>query len=83
MELPYSNEKLDATNNFIKVTKRNAFRLRNFENFKTRILIALNIKKERNNLALSRLQLFVNPLQLTKSLKIISQNFFFKIHYGR
>ena len=55
LELPYSNEKLEATNNLIKVIKRNAFGFRNFENFKTRILIALNIKKERTDLVLSRL----------------------------
>ena len=42
MELPYSNAKLEATNNLIKVIKRNAFGFRNFENFKKRILIALN-----------------------------------------
>lgn len=54
MELPYSNAKLEATNNLIKVIKRNAFGFRNFDNFKTRILIALNIKKERTNLVLSR-----------------------------
>lgn len=45
LELPYSNAKLEATNNLIKVIKRNAFDFRNFENFKTRILIALNIKR--------------------------------------
>ncbi len=55
MELPYSNAKLEATNNLIKVIKRNAFGFRNFENFKLRILIALNIKMERTNLVLSRL----------------------------
>lgn len=55
LELPYSNAKLEATNNLIKVIKRNAFGFRNFDNFKTRILIALNIKKERTNLLLSRL----------------------------
>ncbi len=54
LELPYSNAKLEATNNLIKIIKRNAFGFRNFENFKTRILIALNIKKERTNLVLSR-----------------------------
>ena len=54
LELPYSNAKLEATNNLIKVIKRNAFGFRNFENFKIRILIALNIKKERTNLVLSR-----------------------------
>ncbi|MBM9832409.1 transposase, partial [Enterococcus faecalis] len=54
LDLPYSNAKLEATNNLIKVIKRNAFGFRNFENFKTRILIALNIKKERTKLILSR-----------------------------
>ncbi|WP_141651830.1 transposase, partial [Streptococcus varani] len=55
LELPYSNAKLDATNNLIKVIKRNAFGFRNFDNFKLRILIALNIKKKRTKLVLSRL----------------------------
>ena len=45
LELPYSNAKLEATNNLIKVLKRNAFGFRNFENFKKRILIALNSEK--------------------------------------
>ncbi|WP_277770204.1 transposase, partial [Streptococcus pneumoniae] len=36
--------KLEATNNLIKLIKRNAFGFRNFENFKKRIFIALNIK---------------------------------------
>lgn len=55
LQFPYSNAKLEATNNLIKVIKRNAFGFRNFENFKTRILIALNIKKERTKLVLFRL----------------------------
>ncbi|MGT2787292.1 transposase, partial [Streptococcus loxodontisalivarius] len=54
LELPYSNAKLEATNNLIKVIKRNAFGFRNFENFKKRILLALNATKERTNLILSR-----------------------------
>ena len=55
LELPYSNAKLEATNNLIKVIKRNAFGFRNFDNFRTRILITLNIKKERTFLVLSRI----------------------------
>lgn len=60
LELPYSNAKLEATKNLIKVIKRNAFGFRNFENFKnfknfkTRIIIALNIKKKRTNSVLFR-----------------------------
>ena len=49
-----SNAKLEATNNLIKLIKRNAFGFRNFENFKKRIFIALNIKKERTKSVLSR-----------------------------
>ena len=45
-QLTYSNAKLEAINNLIKLIKRNAFGFRNFENFKKRIFIALNIKKE-------------------------------------
>ncbi|KXA62432.1 hypothetical protein HMPREF3228_00342 [Streptococcus mitis] len=48
------NAKLEATNNLIKLIKRNAFGFRNFENFKKRIFIALNIKKERAKCVLSR-----------------------------
>ena len=46
LQLTYSNAKLEAINNLIKLIKRNAFGFRNFENFKKRIFIALNIKKE-------------------------------------
>ena len=49
-----SNAKLEATNNLIKLIKRNALGFRNFENFKKRIFIALNIKKERTKFVLSR-----------------------------
>ena len=54
LQLAYSNAKLEATNNLIKLIKRNAFGFRNFENFKKRIFIALNIKKERTKFVLSR-----------------------------
>ncbi|MDT5984131.1 ISL3 family transposase, partial [Streptococcus pneumoniae] len=54
LQLHYSNAKLEATNNLIKLIKRNAFDFRNFENFKKRIFIALNIKKERTKFVLSR-----------------------------
>ena len=66
LHLPYFNAKLEESNNLIKLIKRNAFGFRNFENFKKRIFIALNIKKERTKFVLSRAQLFFNPLQLTK-----------------
>ena len=54
LQLHYSNAKLEATNNLIKLIKRNAFDFRKFENFKKRIFIALNIKMERTSIILSR-----------------------------
>ena len=42
------------TTEIIEPIKRNAFGFRNFENFKKRIFIALNIKKERTKVVLSR-----------------------------
>ncbi|WP_431770583.1 ISL3 family transposase [Streptococcus gallolyticus] len=54
LNYPYSNAKLEATNKLIKDIKRQAFGFRNFKNFKTKILIALNITKEKTNLVLSR-----------------------------
>ncbi|MBW5020928.1 transposase, partial [Streptococcus pneumoniae] len=52
------NAKLEATNNLIKLIKRNAFGFRNFENFKKRIFIALNIKKKGRNLSFLKLSFF-------------------------
>ncbi len=54
IELPYSNAKLEATNKLIKDIKRNAFGFRNFDNFKKRIFIALNMQKEKTRFVSSR-----------------------------
>lgn len=54
IELPYSNAKLEATNKLIKDIKRNAFGFRNFDNFKKRIFIALNMQKEKAYFVSSR-----------------------------
>lgn len=60
IELPYSNAKLEATNKPIKDIKHinhikhKAFSFRNFDNFKKRIYLALNITKEKTNLVSSR-----------------------------
>lgn len=54
LEMPYSNARLEATNKLIKDIKRQAFGFRNFDNFKTKILITLNSKKERTKV-LSRM----------------------------
>ncbi|WP_165437309.1 transposase, partial [Streptococcus ruminantium] len=54
IELPYSNAKIEATNKLIKDIKRNAFGYKNFDKFKKRILIALNIKNEKTKFVSSR-----------------------------
>lgn len=53
-ELPYSNAKIEATNNLIKVIKRKAFGFRNFINFKKRIILAINYKITSKPIILSR-----------------------------
>ena len=55
LDYPYSNAKLEATNKLIKDIKRQGFGFRNFPNFKKRIFITLNIKKERTLTILSRI----------------------------
>lgn len=42
LNFPYSNGKLEGTNNLIKVIKRIAFGYRNFYNFRARILLISN-----------------------------------------
>ena len=54
LKYPYSNAKLEATNKLIKDIKRQAFGFRNFKNFRTKILITLNIQRERTKIVLSR-----------------------------
>ena len=51
--------KLEATNKLIKDIKRLGFGFRNFINFRKRVFVTLNIKKEKTYLVLSRCQLFV------------------------
>lgn len=45
-DYPYSNEMTEGSNNKIKVIKRNAFGLRNFLRFRTRILLAFSKTKD-------------------------------------
>ena len=54
LQFPYSKGKLEATNNLIKLIKRSALDFRDFDNFKRRIFIALNIKMERTIVVFSR-----------------------------
>lgn len=54
LNYPPSNARIEATNNLIKVIKRKAFGFRVFSNFKTRILMALNVKRDNTYKMLSR-----------------------------
>ena len=63
LQLPYSNAKLEATNNLIK---RNAFGFRNFEKFKKRIFIALNIKKKKDEICPCSILAFLQPTTVDK-----------------
>ena len=51
LQLPYSNAKLEATNNLIKLIKRNAFGFRNFETSKNGFLSLWISKKKGRNLS--------------------------------
>lgn len=47
LQLPYSNAKVEDTNNLIKLIKHNIFGFQIFENLKNSIFTSHNIKKER------------------------------------
>ena len=67
LQLPYSNAKLEATNNLIKLIKRNAFGFRNFENFKKKDFYRSKHQKRKDELCPFSSLADFNPLQLTKS----------------
>ena len=50
LQLPYSNAKLEATNNLIKLIKRNAFGFRNFENFKKKDFHRFEYQKRKDEI---------------------------------
>ena len=51
LSIPYSNAKLEATNNLIKLIKRNAISFRNFEKFKNGFSSLSTSKKKGRNLS--------------------------------
>ena len=64
LQLPYSNAKLEATNNLIKLIKHNAFGFRNFENF----------KKERTKFVLSKSSLSSTHYSWQRTEKCLASN---------
>ncbi len=69
LQLHYSNAKLEATNNLIKLIKRNAFGFRNFENFKKTDFYRSEHQKRKDEICPFSSLADFNPLQLTKSQK--------------
>ena len=72
LETDYSNAKLEATNKLIKDIKRLGFGFRNFINFKKRIFITLNIKKEKTYLSSLDVS-FSPPTTVDKHTKMSSE----------
>ena len=66
LQLPYSNAKLEATNNLIKLIKRNAISFRTLKSSKTDFHRSQHQKRKDEIRPFSILAGF-NPLQLTKS----------------
>ena len=73
LQLPYSNAKLEATNNLIKLIKRNAFGFRNFENFKKGFSSLSTSKKKGRKLSFLDLS-WLQPTTIDKEPKLESSS---------
>ena len=62
----YSNAKLEATNNIIKLIKRNAFGFRNFENFKKRFFYRSEHQKRKDKFCPFSVLAFLQPTTVDK-----------------
>ncbi|EJH03794.1 DNA polymerase III subunits gamma and tau [Streptococcus pneumoniae GA58581] len=65
---------MEATNNLIKLIKRNAFGFRNFENFKKKDFYRSEHQKRKDEFCPFSSLADFNPLQLTKSQKTKSKS---------
>ena len=66
LQLPYSNAKLEATNNLIKLIKRNAFGFRNFENFKKKDFYRSEHQKRKDEICPFSSLAFLQPTTVDK-----------------
>ena len=66
LQLPYSNAKLEATNNLIKLIKRNAFGFRNFENFKKKNFYRPQHQKRKDEFRPFLIIAFLQPTTVDK-----------------
>ena len=72
LQLPYANAKLEATNNLIKLIKRNAISFRNFEKFKNGFSSLLTSKKKGQNSSFLDLS-WLQPTTVDKELFLVTQ----------
>ena len=66
LQLSYSNAKLEATNNLIKLIKRNAFALRNSDGFKKRIFYRSEYKNGEDINYPLQILAFIQPTTVDK-----------------
>ena len=66
LQLPYSNAKLEATNNLIKLIKRNAFGFRNFDNFKKKDFYCSEHQKRKDEMCPFSSLAFLQPTTVDK-----------------
>ena len=69
LQLSYSNAKLEATNNLIKLIKRNAFGFRNFENFKKTGFYRSEYQKRKDEIYPFSSLAFLQPITVDKEPK--------------
>ena len=71
LQLSYSNAKLEATNNLIKLIKRNAFGFRNFENFKKTGFYRSEYQKRKDEIYPFSSLAFLQPTTVEKEPRLL------------
>ena len=65
------NAKLEATNNLIKLIKRNAFGFRNFENFKKKDFYRSEYQKRKDEMCPFSILAFLQPTTVEKEPRLL------------
>ena len=71
------NAKLEATNNLIKLIKRNAFGFRNFENFKKKAFYRSKYQKRKDKMCPFSILAFLQPTTVDKEPLLLISKFKF------
>ena len=70
-ETSYYDAKLEATNNLIKLIKRNAFGFRNFENFKKKDFYRSEYQKRKDEMCPFSILAFLQPTTVEKDPRLL------------